>query len=165
MKTLLATVAVLGFATAAHAAEYATITFVKPNYRTISTPSTQQVCKTVDVPIYGRTGQASTGDTLFGAIIGGAIGNQVGNGNGKDVATVLGAIIGADVANKNSGQQQIIGYQQEHRCNNVTTYRSQEELKNYTINYEWRGVQGSTVTYNNYRVGDRLPIEVTIRAK
>ena len=143
MKRLLATVAILGMATAAQAAEYATITKITPNYQNVSVPQYRTDCRMNEVPIYGRSGQASTGDTVFGAIIGGALGNQVGGGSGKDAMTVLGAIIGADVANKKGGQ----------------------ELKNYTIRYEWNGIVGKTVTYNNYRVGDRLPIRVSIQAK
>jgi len=165
MKRLLATVAILGMATAAQAAEYATITKITPNYQNVSVPQYRTDCRMNEVPIYGRSGQASTGDTVFGAIIGGALGNQVGGGSGKDAMTVLGAIIGADVANKKGGQQQIIGYRQEQTCNNVTFYETQEELKNYTIRYEWNGIVGKTVTYNNYRVGDRLPIRVSIQAK
>ena len=168
MNRLLATVAVIGtmgFAASANAQEYATITNVTPNYQTISTPTTQQVCNVVEVPVYVRAGgQASTGDTLFGALIGGAIGNQVGGGKGKDAATVLGAIIGADVANKRSGSNQIIGYRQEQRCNNVTSYSTQEQIKNYTIRYEWNGIRSRTVTYNQYSVGDRIPITVSINA-
>ncbi len=168
MNRLLATVAVIGtmgFAASANAQEYATITNVTPNYQTISTPTTQQVCNVVEVPVYGRSGgQASTGDTLFGALIGGAIGNQVGGGKGKDAATVLGAIIGADVANKRSGSNQIIGYRQEQRCNNVTSYSTQEQIKNYTIRYEWNGVQGRSYTFNQYSVGDRIPVSISINA-
>ena len=72
---------------------------VNDHYKTVieQTPYRVEVCKDVRL-----RGQASTGDTLFGAIIGGAIGNQFGGGKGKDAATVLGAIIGADVANKNN---------------------------------------------------------------
>jgi uncharacterized protein YcfJ len=168
MKLLLATVAAVAFTTAAQAAEYATITNINANYQNVSVPKYRTDCRVNQVPIYGNVqgGQASTGDTILGAVIGGAIGNQVGGGSGKDAATILGAIIGADIANKKPRtSQQIIGYREEQTCNNVTFYETQEELKNYTIRYEWRGVQGSTVTYNNYRVGDRLPIEVTIRAK
>ena len=148
MNKLLATVAMIGsisFAASASADEYATITNVNPNYQNIQVPRYR---------------------TIVGAIIGGAIGNQFGGGKGNDAATVLGAIIGADVANKKPRHsQQIIGYREEQTCNNVTYYETQQELKNYTIRYEWRGMQGKTVTYNNYRVGDRIPIEVTIRAK
>ena len=170
MNKLLATVAVvstMSFATSASAEEYATVTAVKPNYQNVSVPRYRTDCRVNQVPIYGTVqGQASTGDALAGAIIGGVIGNQVGGGSGKDAATVLGAIIGADVANKRGSQsQEIIGYREEQTCNNVTYYETQEELKNYTIQYEWRGIQGSTLTYNNYRVGDRIPVEVTVRAK
>jgi len=170
MNKLLATVAVIGtmsFATSALADEYATVTSVKPNYQNVQIPRHRTDCQVNQVPIYGNVqGQASTGDTIVGAIIGGAIGNQIGGGSGKDAATVLGAIVGADVANKRSTQQQqIIGYREEQTCKNVTFYETQEEIKNYTIRYEWRGIQGSTRTYNNYRVGDRIPVEVTVRAK
>ena len=171
MNKLLATVAIIGslsFAASANAQEYATITNVNPNYQNVSVPRYRTECRVNQVPIYGNVqgGQASTGDTILGAVIGGALGNQVGGGSGKDAATILGAIIGADVANKKSRtSQQIIGYREEQTCNNVTYYETQQELKNYTIRYEWNGIVGKTVTYNNYRVGDRLPIRVTIQAK
>ena len=74
---------------------------VRDHYKTIieQTPYRVEVCKDVQI-----RGQASTGDTIFGAIIGGAIGNQFGGGKGKDAATILGAIVGADVANKNTSK-------------------------------------------------------------
>ena len=165
MKKLLATVAMVCFASTASANEFATITKITPNYQNISVPQYRTDCKIVEVPIYGGRKQASTADAFVGAIIGGAIGNQFGGGSGKDAATVLGAIVGADVANKKGSQEQIIGYRQEQVCQNVTFYETQEELKNYTIRYEWNGLVGKTVTYNNYRVGDRLPIRVSIQAK
>lgn len=166
MKKLFATVAAICFATSAYAqTEYATITNVTPNYQNVSVPNHRTDCKLVEVPIYGGRGQASTGDTVLGAVIGGAVGNQFGGGSGKDAMTVLGAIVGADIANKRGGQQQIVGYRQEQVCHNVTYYETQEEIKNYTITYKWNGIQGQTITYNNYRVGDRLPIEISIRAK
>ena len=76
----------------------ATAETVQDHYKTVieQNPYRVEVCKDVQIQ-----GQASTGDTLFGALIGGAIGNQFGGGKGKDAATILGAIVGADVANKN----------------------------------------------------------------
>lgn len=118
---------------------------IQDHFKTVTrnVPSTEQICNTVEVPIYGSVkGQASTGDALVGAIIGGAIGNQVGNGSGKDAATVLGAIIGADVANKRGTRQEVItGYRQETRCNNVTTYsRHTEEVYSHsTIRFKQNG--------------------------
>ena len=168
MKKLLATVAMVCFASTASIAsadEYATIIKVQPNYQNISVPNHRTDCKIVEVPIYGGRAQTSTGDTIVGAVIGGAIGSQFGGGSGKDAMTVLGAIVGADVANKKGGQNQIIGYRQEQVCQNVTFYETQEQIKNYTITYEWNGMQGRTVTYNNYRVGDRIPVSVSIQAK
>jgi len=104
---------------------------IEDHYKTMTRqiPSTERICRTVDVPVYGQVqGQASTGDVLAGAIIGGVLGNQVGGGSGKDAATVLGAIVGADVANKNgSTREEITGYRREERCENRTTYTSQTE--------------------------------------
>ncbi len=95
---------------------------IEDHFRTVtdSSPKTERVCQTVEVPVYGKA-PASTGDTLLGAIIGGAIGNQFGQGSGKDAMTVLGAIAGADVANK-SGGRQIVGYTTETRCENQIVY-------------------------------------------
>jgi uncharacterized protein YcfJ len=166
MKKLLTAIAVLGFATAAQAqTEFATITKITPNYQNISTPRHRTDCNIIEVPVYGSQGQSSIGDTVLGAVIGGAVGNQFGGGRGKDAMTVLGAIVGADVANKRGGQQQIVGYRQEQVCQNVTFYETQEQIKNYTITYEWNGMRGRTVTYNNYRVGDSIPVTVSIQAK
>ena len=91
-NTLIVAGIVALFATSANAET------VQDHYKTVieQNPYRVEVCKDVRIQ-----GQASTGDTLFGALIGGAIGNQFGGGKGKDAATILGAIVGADVANKN----------------------------------------------------------------
>lgn len=88
-------------------------------------PHTEQVCQIVDIPIYGETGGASTSDMIVGGIIGGVIGNQIGKGGGKNAATGIGAMTGAIIANNNKKSQQIIGYRQEQRCSNNTTYTTQ----------------------------------------
>ena len=123
---------------------------IEDHYRvaTSQTPYTERNCQIVDVPIYGERGQASTGDTVLGAIIGGALGNQVGSGSGKNAATVLGAIVGADVANKNAGDRQIVGYRQEEHCSNVTRYRthSQNEYSHSTITFYENG-QKYTISF------------------
>jgi uncharacterized protein YcfJ len=91
-NTLIVAGIVALFATSANAET------VQDHYKTVieQNPYRVEVCKNVQIQ-----GQASTGDTIFGALIGGAIGNQFGGGKGKDAATILGAIVGADVANKN----------------------------------------------------------------
>ena len=92
MKTLLATVAIISsisFAASANAQEYATITTINPNYQNVqSSPLSYRLSSVDQVPIYGsvKNGQASTGDTILGAVIGGVVGNQFGGGKGKDAA-------------------------------------------------------------------------------
>jgi len=151
---------------AAYAAdELATITNVQPNYQTVYRNIPTTSCQDIEVPIYGRTqGQASTGDTVLGAVIGGALGNQVGGGSGKDAMTVLGAIVGADIANKRAGQRQIIGYESQRQCSDVLFYEDQQRVRNYTIWYDWNGVQGRSYTFNQYSVGDRIPVSISINA-
>ena len=151
---------------AAYAAdELATITNVQPNYQTVYRNIPTTSCQDIEVPIYGRTqGQASTGDTVLGAVIGGALGNQVGGGSGKDAMTVLGAIVGADIANKRANQRQIIGYESQRQCSDVLFYEDQQRVRNYTIWYDWNGVQGRSYTFNQYSVGDRIPVSISINA-
>lgn len=107
----------------------ASVVGMKETYNQVVKQVPVQSCNTVEVPIYETRrigGQASTGDTLAGALIGGVIGNQFGGGKGKDAATVLGAILGADAANKNAGKKEtvIVGYRQQEQC--TTTYQNKE---------------------------------------
>lgn len=113
---------------------------IQDYYKTITrqTPHSQNVCSTVDVPIYGRTsGGASAGDVLGGMIIGGLVGKGA---TGKDDGAAAGAVIGGMIAaDQNRGQQTIIGYRQETQCRVETTYSTQsEEVYNY-----------STITFND----------------
>jgi uncharacterized protein YcfJ len=103
---------------------------------TSNVPVTERVCETVNVPVYGSSG--STGNTIAGAIIGGAIGNQFGNGSGRDAMTVLGAIVGADVANRSAQNNSVTGYRQEHQCNEVITYVSRQERVYSHSTVTWR---------------------------
>jgi uncharacterized protein YcfJ len=127
VKNLVLTTALLLTATPV-LAEYAITATVTDHFRTVTrnVPQTEQVCSTVEVPVYGGQG-SNTGDTIVGAIIGGAIGNQFGNGNGKDAMTVLGAIVGADVANRSAQGNSVVGYRREQQCQNITTYSTTYE--------------------------------------
>jgi hypothetical protein len=51
------------------------------------------------------------------------------------------------------------------KCEIVNVPQTTRTIKNYKINYNWNGVRGSSYTYNNYSVGDRVPILVSISAK
>ena len=143
----------------------ATITNIQPIYHntTIRTPS--NICQDVEVPVYGtvQSGGASGGDVLTGMIIGGLLGKGVsGNDKGAAAGAVLGGIISAD--NKRS-KQVITGYRLERQCHTTYINETQRQLKHYKIRFTWNGINGSAATYNVYQIGDRIPVEVSLRAK
>jgi|TARA_B100000035_G_scaffold110766_1_gene94035 uncharacterized protein YcfJ len=124
------------------------------------TPSQQ--CSIVDVPIYSTQNNASTGDVLFGAIVGGVIGNQFGKGKGNDAATALGAIIGADAANKKKSSQTIVGYKQVQQCNTIFIETVADKIVGY--NTTFRDSNGQTYVYqtgSQWKVGTIAFLNVT----
>ena len=163
MKYLLATAAVVTFATQASAENYATITNVTANYQEVTTNQPVTICNDVEVPIYGNTGGGATGgDVLGGMIIGGLLGKgATGNDRGAAAGAVLGGMIAAD---NNNGRRVVTGYQIQRQCNEVYETRQVRQLKNYFIRFEWNGHYGQAYTYNDYRVGDRIDATVTVRA-
>jgi len=168
MKKLLATAAILGFATAAQAeTRYANITRVEPNYQTVYMNVPRQQCENVEVPIYGTVrNQGNAGEgALLGMIIGGAIGDAVSGGKGNATAggAIIGGIIGADRA-QNGTREVVTGYRTERQCREVMMREQQREIKNYTITYRWNGISAQSYTYNRYSVGDRIPVNVSINA-
>jgi len=142
----------------------ATVTAVTPMYRDVSTPVTIQDCRQVQVPIYGQSGGgANGGDVLGGMIIGGLLGKGVG---GDDKGAAIGAILGGMVAaDNNQGQRVVTGYRNERQCSNVTTYETRQELTDYLITYEVFGVEQNANVTNQYRVGDRIPVQITIQLR
>ena len=167
MKKLLITTAVLfATATSAFATEYARITKNEPRYQTSYQNVPRQQCQDVEVPIYGTVqgGGASGGDVLAGMIIGGLLGKGVtGKDDGAAAGAVLGGVIAADKGNQT--RQVITGYTTERQCSEVMVRQEVNQIKDYRITFEWNGVYGSAYTYNNYSVGQRIPVEVNLRAK
>lgn len=164
MKKLLATAAIIGFATTANAeTRYANITRVEPNYHTVymNVPRTQ--CQDVEVPVYGTVqGGATGGDVLTGMIIGGLLGKGItGKDNGAAAGAVMGGVIAAD---QNRSRQVVTGYRTERQCTEVMVREQQREIRNYTITYTWNGISAQSYTYNRYNVGDRIPVTVSINA-
>lgn len=166
MKKLLITTAVLfATATSAFATEYARITKIEPRYTTgyNNVPTTQ--CNDVEVPIYGNVqggGNAVEG-AIGGAIVGALIGDALGGKNERNAGAIFGAIVGGDKA-ANGNRRQIIGYEVHRQCHEVMTRQQTTQIKDYRITFEWNGVYGSQYTYNNYSVGQRIPVTVSIRA-
>lgn len=169
MKHIIATsvIATL-FATSAMAERrYATITQVEPRYKDVQHIQPIRECYTVDVPVYGNVSRgngASGADVLGGMIIGGLLGKGVtGKDNGAAAGAVIGGIIAADQGQK--GQQGIVGYRQEQRCETRNEYTTERKIRNYKIWFEYDGITTSTHTYNRYNVGDRIPVRITIQAE
>ena len=168
MKKLLITTAVLfATATSAFATEYARITKIEPRYTTgyNNVPTTQ--CNDVEVPIYGNVqggGNAVEG-AVGGAIIGGILGQALGGDkNSRNAGAIFGAIVGGDKA-ANGTRQVVTGYTTERQCSEVMVQQQVQTIKNYRITYQWQGMTGTSYTYNNYNIGDRIPVTVSIVAQ
>lgn len=169
MKLFMSVVITLSmFASVAFAeTRYATITRVEPMYHNVGRDVTERQCYEVEVPVYGnvqRQGNAA-GGALGGMIIGGILGKGItGNSDGAAAGAVLGGIIGADQAQRGRNERVITGYQTEHRCDDVVVQRQTREIKNYRITYQWSNIFATSYTYNQYRVGDRISVTVSINA-
>src|SRR6056300_897727 len=95
-------------------------------------PQTEQICQVVEVPIYGNAG-VNTEGAIVGGLIGGILGNQIGKGGGKEAATGVGAMAGAIIGGKN-GEKEVVGYRQETRCQNKTTYTTEtKEVYSHSV--------------------------------
>lgn len=140
----------------------ARVTSVQPIYVERYVDTYEPRCQNVEVPIYGTVQGGSSSDALAGALIGGALGNQFGEGKGKDAMTVLGAIIGADAASK-TRRQVITGYRTERQCQDVLVQKRVSEVSKYRVEYEFGGNKYSQETRTEYRVGQRVNVNVSLR--
>ena len=174
MRLILSMILAVGFVNSASAATFVVqgkVTNVTPNTVQIQIPDHQKQCQIIDIPIYGQS--SSNGDpvigNILGAIVGGVVGNQFGGGNGNKAATAAGAAIGAitggNIAQNQNSQRPIIGYKREERCNMVERFRYEEKIRDYTVKYEWNGYHGAVVTYNQFSVGDKINLNMDLRAK
>lgn len=118
------------------------------------------------------------GGAIVGGLAGGVLGHQVGGGRGKDAATVVGAVLGAiagdHLGNRNAPAQYDAGqyyngqyanngrYQpaqrEVQRCR--TVYDVQSRITGYSVTYDYRGQQYTTLTRNH--PGNSLPVRVSV---
>ena len=112
MKTLVGALIVTFFASSAYADNSVVVsgrvTNITPVYTQVTVQQPTQVCRNVEVPVYGTVqgGGDAAGNALLGMIIGGVIGDAVSGGNGNATAggAVIGGIIGADRAQNGNRQ-------------------------------------------------------------
>jgi len=142
---------------------YATVTSVNPNYREITTSRPRQVCRTENVPVYGKVkGSGATGlEVLGGAIIGGLFGKALTD---KDEGAAAGAVVGGVVAAEagRADKTRIVGYEKQKQCSIQYVDQIESIVDNYTIYYEWNGQYGSTVVDKKYSIGDKVAVMVII---
>lgn len=175
MTTLLVTSAVGFLAGAAYGESYtlsASVTNVKPIYKTVVVNKPVTTCAIVEVPIYETVESKESGDVIgsliIGGLIGSAIGNNVSDNAGSGTAgAVLGSIIGANEAQKGTTTttQKIIGYRQTNQCNTTNISEAVQQLSHYEVVYEVLGLTGKKASTSELRVGDSIPVAVTVNAK
>ena len=129
---------------------------IKPVDTNIRQQQPQQVCRQVEVPVYGTVqgNGASGGDVLTGMILGGLLGKGAsGNDKGAAAGAVIGGIIAAD---KKKSKKVITGYRQETQCTTEYHYVNTQVVNEYDIMYN---IDGREVTFRvNRSVGERAYI-------
>ncbi len=116
----------------------------EPIYTNVNQRQPQQVCRNVEVPVYGTVqgGGASGGDVLTGMIIGGLLGKgATGKDNGAAAGAVIGGIIAAD---KGKSKQVITGYRMETQCTTEYVNTKTSVVNQYRLTYR---INGQDVVY------------------
>lgn len=175
ISTLLVSSTLSFVAGAAYGESYtlsANVTNVKPIYKTIIVNRPITTCTPVQVPIYETVESKESGDVIgsliIGGLIGSAIGNSVSDGDGAGTAgAVLGSIIGANEAQKGTTTttQKIIGYRQTEQCNTTTISKTEQQLSHYEVIFEVIGLSGTKASTTKMKIGDSIPVAVTVEAK
>ncbi|MDA9122666.1 hypothetical protein N9J96_04105 [Paracoccaceae bacterium] len=169
MRKLITAVAITSLSTSSLlAAELnAIVTQVEPNYETITEYTPVKICRDEQVPIYGNApqGQSDAGNVLLGMILGGVSGKVItGDDGGAAIGAIAGGLIGANNNNNNTARP-IVGYQTLQSCTTENRQSNSTKLRNYKITYNFYGAIGSSYSYNNYNLGDNIPVYVNVTAK
>lgn len=131
---------------------------IQPVYTQVRQQQPTNVCRNVEVPIYGTVqgGGDAAGGALAGMIIGGILGKGVsGNDNGAAAGAVIGGLIGADKG-ANGTRRVITGYKTERQCTTEYQYVNTQVVNEYDIMYN---IDGREVTFRvNRAQGERAYI-------
>lgn len=131
---------------------------IKPVYTQVRQQQPTNVCRNVEVPIYGTVqgGGDAGANALAGMIIGGILGKGVtGDDGGAAAGAVIGGIIGADQA-QNGSRRVITGYKTERQCTTEYQYVNTQVVNEYDIMYN---IDGREVTFRvNRAQGERAYI-------
>lgn len=131
---------------------------IKPVYTNVRQQQPTNVCRDVEVPVYGTVqgGGDAGANALAGMIIGGLLGKGVtGDDGGAAAGAVIGGIIGADKA-QNGTRRVITGYRTERQCTTEYQYVNTRVVNEYDIMYN---IDGREVTFRvNRAQGERAYI-------
>lgn len=154
--------------------EWARVVSVDPIIDRYDEPVSREVCESEPVryyePRHRHHSRDVGGETLVGAVIGGALGNLAGKGDGRKAATIAGALIGGSIAHDNARRHDRVydhggyayrGY--EDRCHVETDYRSNERVTGYDVAYNFRGRLYHVTT--DAHPGRRIQVEVDERGR
>lgn len=164
---ILGVIATLLFASTAFANSFTAngkVENIQPVYTKINQQTPQQVCRNVEVPVYGtvRGKGANGGDVLAGMIIGGLLGKGA---TGKDNGAAAGAVIGGIIAAENGKDKQVItGYRTETQCTTEYVRQTVNVVNEYDITYNVNGnrftMRVNRVQGENAYIGQRKQFRV-----
>ena len=143
-------------ATAAAAADFpdmATVKRVTPRYIEINRPISS--CQTTtEVAPPKEKGVAGA---IIGGVAGGLLGSTVGKGKGRvatgAVGAAVGAIVGDRMQNDDTNQPRDV-----ERCSQSDNYQRVQE--GFMTLFSYNGHEFEEETKTQYRVGDRVPVQV-----
>lgn len=152
-----------------HAARYvyARVVDVEPIVRHVTVERPHRECWKEHVRETGPEPFGKAGQTLAGAIVGGAVGRQFGGGDGRDALTLLGSIAGAAVANERAerraearGRGRGRGVPVE-RCEVVHERVTERRVDGYRVTYRYDGRDYTMRTAEP--PPDRIRLRVSVR--
>ena len=146
--------------------DYANVISSEPKYRTVRIETPERECWDEPVTVYQQSGgYRSTTPMILGGITGAAIGNQFGHGHGRYLGTVAGGMLGVSVGrdlqnNYRSRQPRHATTHYETRCETRSTWREEERLDGYRVEYSYNGrVYHTTMDHDP---GERFRVNVRV---
>ena len=140
-------------ANAAEFSDMATVKRVTPRYIEVNRPisSCQTSTEVAPPKEKGVTG------AIIGGVAGGLLGSRVGKGNGKVAAGAVGAAVGAVVGDRMQNDDTNETRNVE-RCTQRDNYQRVQE--GYMTLFSYNGHEFEEETQTQYRVGQRVPVQV-----
>jgi hypothetical protein len=142
----------LGYA--ADFSDMATVKRVTPRYIEINRPISS--CQTTSEAAPPK--EKGVAGAIIGGVAGGLLGSRVGKGNGKVAAGAVGAAVGAVVGDRMQNDDTSADTRNVERCTQRDSYQRVQE--GYMTLFSYNGHEFEEETQTQYRVGQRVPVQV-----